>query len=339
MMGLPLSSLSNRLLHIYLTKSGRRMGTKAIKVLIITIWGWVCLCATVYGESEQKIFAIPKTETEEVVTQWLERSGYLLRRAAIDNQGIRLTAHKGLRRWRIALWPNSALATRVVASHTHRGRAEPPYLEHLWIVLDDHIKTAMGHRHPDDAPGSETIDSKIDAVVCIHVGYPEKPLQVSGFIIDPKGLIVCTAHGLKDIQQSLTVVLRNGRELTGRVVKIDKQLDLTLVDVQTDLGISLDTSERRSLLKEAESIYCVVCSDNGDGVVLPGIVIGPPRKTDQQLLWQVNMQIRPGSSGSPVFDLRGNLVGVVKGRYRGADKMGFLIPFTSLIHFLSDLSQ
>jgi serine protease Do len=315
------------------------MGTKAIQVLMINVCVWICLCATAHGGADQKIFALPKTEAEEVVAQWLERSGYFLRRAIIDNQGVRLTAQKGRRRWRIALWPHSPLATQVAAFHSHRGKAEPSYLEHLWIMLDDHMKSVIGHPLPGDAPGPGTIDSKIDAVVCIHVGYPEKPLQVSGFIIDPKGLIVCTAHGLEDIKQSLTVVLRDGRELTGRVVRIDKGFDLTLVDVQTDLGISLDLSGRRELLAEAESIYSVVCTDNGDGVVFPGIVIGPPRKTGRQLLWQANMQIRPGSSGSPVFDQRGNLVGVVKGRYRGADKMGFLIPFASLIHFLGGHSQ
>jgi serine protease Do len=48
------------------------------------------------------------------------------------------------------------------------------------------------------------------------------------------------------------------------------------------------------------------------------------------------MQIRPGSSGSPVFDLGGKLVAVVKGRYRGAESVGFLIPYASLMKFLGD---
>ena len=55
-----------------------------------------------------------------------------------------------------------------------------------------------------------------------------------------------------------------------------------------------------------------------------------------QLLWQVNMRIHPGSSGSPVFDLEGNLVAMVKGRYRGAETVGFLIPFASLMEFIGN---
>jgi serine protease Do len=46
------------------------------------------------------------------------------------------------------------------------------------------------------------------------------------------------------------------------------------------------------------------------------------------------MHVHPGSSGSPVFDLQGNLVAVVKGRYRDAETVGFLIPYATLMNFI-----
>jgi serine protease Do len=46
------------------------------------------------------------------------------------------------------------------------------------------------------------------------------------------------------------------------------------------------------------------------------------------------MEIHIGSSGSPVFDVQGNLVGIVKGRYRGTQTIGFLIPLETIIAFV-----
>jgi len=43
-----------------------------------------------------------------------------------------------------------------------------------------------------------------------------------------------------------------------------------------------------------------------------------------------------GRSGSPVFDHQGALVGVIKGRYRGTDTTGFLIPMEIIMDFLND---
>ena len=65
-----------------------------------------------------------------------------------------------------------------------------------------------------------------------------------------------------------------------------------------------------------------------------GIVEGPPAMVNGQPLWQVNMEVLPGSSGSPVFDQDGRLVGVVKGRYRGTETRGFLIPIDTILEFL-----
>jgi serine protease Do len=55
-------------------------------------------------------------------------------------------------------------------------------------------------------------------------------------------------------------------------------------------------------------------------------------------LWQVGMDIFPGSSGSPVFDARGRLVAMVKGRYRGTSHVGFLTPLETIMAYLFDSS-
>jgi serine protease Do len=93
-------------------------------------------------------------------------------------------------------------------------------------------------------------------------------------------------------------------------------------------------SDGRNLLENGETVYSVGCPGNQPGQLSSGIVDGPPRRLKNRLLWQVIMRIDPGSSGSPVFDDRGRLVAMVKGRFRGSSTVGFLTPLDTIMDFL-----
>lgn len=314
------------------------MIVNALRFIIFNVAALVLVWATVHADRANQVYPLPVTETEDVIVSWFQHTGYHLRRATIDHHGVRFFALKNNIHWQITLWPHSPLATRVEAIHAINKKVEPAGLNNLWSVLDNHVKGLSGGPPPEVGRTSipPAVMSHAESVVCIYVGYPEEPLQISGFIIDKKGLIICTAHGLKSLDQPLTVRLRNGRELQGRVVKMDKRYDLSMVDVGTQLSASIAVSGGRDLQGGSERLFNIGCGANSNGTIYSGSVSGPPRKINRQVYWQVNMQIRPGSSGSPVFDLQGNLVAVVKGRYRGAETVGFLIPFASVMDFLGD---
>ena len=57
---------------------------------------------------------------------------------------------------------------------------------------------------------------------------------------------------------------------------------------------------------------------------------------NDQPLWQAHMEIYHGSSGSPVFDVNGNIVAMVKGRYRGTTTTAFLIPMETILIFFKE---
>jgi serine protease Do len=97
-------------------------------------------------------------------------------------------------------------------------------------------------------------------------------------------------------------------------------------------------SESRNLLGMGEIIFSVGCPNNMRDTVYAGTINSPPRKMNDLPLWQANMEIHHGSSGSPVFDVNGNIVGMVKGRYRGTTTTGFLIPMETILNFLKENS-
>jgi len=167
------------------------------------------------------------------------------------------------------------------------------------------------------------------------VNLKDKSIQLSGFIIDPEGLILCTAHDLEGAQD-LTVVLYDGRKFKGYLDRIDSTRDIALVHINSKSSsfISLDTG--RNLLGMGERLYSIGCPLNLGWTIYSGVINSPPRRVKDMPLWQINMESHPGSSGSPVFDIQGNLVAMVVGRHRGTDSIGFLVPFEIIMEFVRE---
>jgi serine protease Do len=153
--------------------------------------------------------------------------------------------------------------------------------------------------------------------------------------VDTQGLVLSTIHDVETFHD-IKVTLYDGREITGDVIKKDINLDLALIDIGSGVEDAISLAEGRNLLGMGERVYSVGCPVNLVGSVFAGIINGPPRRVNELTYWQVNMEIHPGSSGSPVFDVQGNLVGIVKGRYRGTQSIGFLIPLETIIAFVKE---
>jgi serine protease Do len=181
----------------------------------------------------------------------------------------------------------------------------------------------------------QNVLSLVEAVVCIEAVKGEKTEQYSGFFIDADGTIISTTHNLDDFDQ-FSVGLHDGRKMKGEIIRFDQHKDLSLIKIDFKSTSHVVLTKGRKNLQMGEQIYSLGCPMNLVGTVFTGIVNGPPRRVDDLTYWQVNMEIHPGSSGSPVFDVNGNLVGVVKGRYRGTHSIGFLIPLDVIAAFMSE---
>jgi serine protease Do len=171
------------------------------------------------------------------------------------------------------------------------------------------------------------------AVVCVYAIGKNQEIQLTGFAVDSRGFIVCTGHDLRSAQM-VSLLLSDGREIEGVVVKIDPVRDLALLQASTALDAVIPLRNGRFMLSNGDRLFAITCPFGGMANIEPGFLDGPPRRVAGLPLWQVQMHIDPGSSGSPVFDRQGRLVAIVKGRYRGTDSIGFLIPFETLLHFL-----
>ncbi|MBT8339412.1 MAG: trypsin-like peptidase domain-containing protein [Desulfatitalea sp.] len=280
---------------------------------------------------DERILSIPLSETEAVITPWLEESGFTIYRNALSGRTIQLEVEKGRYRWHIKLRPHSALGTQITM--TGIDGDSDLYRDAFWAYLDSYIHLPTSRKTPSASISPRMVRSFVNAAVCIYTVHKGVAVQLSGFGIDRNGLIVSTAHDL-EMDRQVDVQFRDGSEAIGRVVKLDAYRDLCLVKVPRMLSVVIPVREGRYLPAKHETLFALSCPQNGLDAMQRGYLDGPPRRVDGLPLWQVRMPVAPGSSGAAVLDQQGRLAAVVKGRYRGTDNVGFFIPFETLLNFL-----
>jgi serine protease Do len=280
---------------------------------------------------------LPVGELESVLREWLTGEGFTVAESYKLRDEVSFDAVRAETRVAVTLTPNSPLGARMEVRAAPGSAAVPDLCKGFADYLAGYfnrsnVKTAPAS--PQGAPAvPEAVLARIHATVCIEGRESGAVSQQSGVVVDPEGLILCTTHALTG-NEALRVTLHDGRTFTGRLVKFDPRRDLALIRVGGRLQEAVHPGQGRNNLEEGEIIYAVGCPQNRPGTVSPGIVDGPPRRAEAMAFWQARMEIHPGSSGSPVFDASGRMVGIVKGRFRGTNSIGFIIPLETVGEFI-----
>jgi serine protease Do len=295
---------------------------------------WYSSPAAVAGDDLATLrHPLPISELEAVLFEALSQSGFSLKRSALEMGRVELYAVKPGASWRLILKPHSALATEMWIEPADNPASRRALLEELSNYVSNYLANPSVDKGSNSYNIPPAVLSQIDAVVCIRANDNEKDIQVSGFIFDSQGLILCTTHDLQNLRE-IDIAFYDGGRIKGKLVKIDVHKDLALVRINSPVQSFISLTDGRNQVSPGESVFSVGCPANLIGTVHTGTISGPPRRAGQSLYWQVNMNIYPGSSGSPVFDERGKLIGIIKGHRRGANNIGFLIPFETIVAFM-----
>lgn len=309
------------------------MVQKSVQLLAsILLINWIsCAASTVEPAATQRIFMMPMLETATAINGWLAANGFQILDTTREAQQMRFEVQRHDLRAAIRLRMHSPLGTRIEVTPEHPGNE-------LWTPLWRHLNSyidAPTRECPDAGVTPAAVLSALSATVCIHAELEDKTVQLSGFAIDRQGLIVSTAHDLR-AHQALEVRLADGRTVPGQVVALDLHRDLTLIRIPISLENVVAIHNGQFIPNPDGPLFVLGCPANGHGAVRRGALDGPPRQVAGAPLWQARMVVEPGSSGSPVLDAEGRLTAVVKGRFRGADAIGFLIPLETLVQFLEN---
>lgn len=154
----------------------------------------------------------------------------------------------------------------------------------------------------------------------------------SGFAISNDGYILTNFHVIAGETfgklAKLTVVLSDGEEVPATVVRYNRMRDIALlkVDKKFEKAFSLSNDKSFKNLMEVYSIGTPKSIELGQTVSLG--LISNERKSNNNNLLQVSININAGNSGGPLFEKNGTLQGVVTSKLVGfsTEGVGFAIP-------------
>ena len=160
----------------------------------------------------------------------------------------------------------------------------------------------------------------------------------SGFLVHPAGYIVTNSHVVSRATK-ITVTLADNFTLAARVISADPDHDLAVLKIDPPKGKSLPHLPlgRSDDLMVGETVIAVGNPMGLSHTVTTGIVSALDRELQfaqgvkYSGLIQTDAPINPGSSGGPLLNVRGELIGINTAIRADAQNIGFAIPVDKLM--------
>jgi serine protease Do len=151
----------------------------------------------------------------------------------------------------------------------------------------------------------------------------------SGFIIRPDGYIMTNAHVVKGASD-VTVRLTDRREYTAKVIGVDTKSDIAIIKINAADLPTVKIGDSRQL-KVGEWVLAIGAPFGFENSATAGIVSAKGRTLDSGYVpfIQTDVPINPGNSGGPLFNMRGEVVGInsqIYSRSGGYMGVSFSIP-------------
>ena len=158
----------------------------------------------------------------------------------------------------------------------------------------------------------------------------EIPGSGSGFIVSGDGFIVTNAHVVEDADE-VRVLTSDKREFRAKVIGSDKRTDTALIKIEAK-DLPKVTIGDPNKLKVGEWVIAIGQPFGLESTMTAGILSAKQRDINSNDLvpfLQSDVAINPGNSGGPLFNMRGEVVGInsmIFSRSGGYQGVAFSIP-------------
>ena len=178
--------------------------------------------------------------------------------------------------------------------------------------------------------------------------YKVEKSSGTGYAISSNGYIVTNYH-VTNGASSIKVrgINENFSKAFNAVVVIeDKQNDLSIIKIEdssfTSLGIIPSLVANYSM-DVGSSIFVLgypLRATMGDEVKLTnGIVSSKTGFQGDATSYQITAPVQPGNSGGPLFDAKGNIIGIIKAKHLGAENVSYAIKSSYLLNLISAMQE
>lgn len=158
-----------------------------------------------------------------------------------------------------------------------------------------------------------------------------QPLSLgSGFFVK-EGIVTTNLHVIEGASKGYAKIAgkKSKYDIAG-IVAIDAKRDLVLLAIKGAKAPSLPLGNSQNVAV-GDEVYAIGNPQGLEGTFSQGIISGI-REVDPDKLLQITAPISPGSSGGPVLNSKGEVIGVAVATFRGGQNLNFAIPSNYLEH-------
>ncbi len=241
-------------------------------------------------------------------------------------------------------------------SNVFNDEPEPDYLE---TDEEDHRESAGIVLAPESAGTkdkgtiADVVAKVADSVVEITTEYATVDSFYytqgagSGVVISENGYIITNNHVIDDdeygIADTITVRLTDGSEYSASVVGTDTDTDIAVLKIDAEGLTAAEIGSSSALVAGEEVVIIGNPLGTLGGTVTNGIISALDREitvgNETMNLLQTNAAVNPGNSGGGMFNLAGELVGIVNAKYSesGIEGLGFAIPMDDAAYVANEI--
>lgn len=162
----------------------------------------------------------------------------------------------------------------------------------------------------------------------------------TGFLIDPKGLVVTNSHV---IQKARNIVVQNseGKDLRAKVVYNDVARDVAILKIEDTAfkaPAALPYAIKKNAPEIAETVYTLGFPRN-DMVYGEGYLAAKTGFNGDTLTCQIAIAANPGNSGGPVLNRNGEVIGILSAKQISAEGAVFATQSKYIHQALTALQQ
>ena len=212
--------------------------------------------------------------------------------------------------------------------------------------VDEAVAEAIDAELPDQAELNEVYRSILPSLVVVQIdkGGDEEGIGVgSGVVVNDDGEVITALH-VVDAATEIQVSFADGTRTTAAIADADPFRDIAVLSPHTRPSLIVPaTIGASSSVRVGDEVFAVGNPLGLVGSLSAGVVSGLGREfklagRDQSLrgLIQFDTAVNPGSSGGPLLDRRGQVVGIVTGLVNPTDQevfigIGFAIPIDEAV--------
>ncbi len=166
-------------------------------------------------------------------------------------------------------------------------------------------------------------------VTIVALDENDQPLSLgSGFFINTTGHIATNHHVLEGSAKGIIKTFEGEKGEVFEIIKDDPKLDLLVVEtsLRNTLPVLLGDSDAITL---GEKIVAIGNPAGSKATVSEGTIMGIIRREGLELI-EITAPISPGSSGGPVFNLFGEVIGVATALLDLRENLNFAVPVNYL---------